>query len=296
MVRFLEREGYDIKYFDNTDLNHSNYLLQPPVAKVMISMGHDEYWSREMVRNCQVAQANGMSFVFAGANDAYWECRWEDDKQNKPYRILTCYKDWVQHDTWYGGATGRPLPTGWPTGTDTARQSTFRQVAAVANAGSPDWSLFEGNFQGVAYIGDPFQGPQIVNPAALSHWAFTGTGFTAGPPDNQMPHTLGYEVDAYVTGEAWTPANVTVLFNSPVSGLARDHHFPGALSMNSSQVTIYQHNPPSGPYVFSTGSMHFNWCLDDFGAHWGPDMRPPADPRHDMGKKLFKNVLNRMIE
>jgi hypothetical protein len=45
MVRWLEREGFDVSYCTNLDTHaNSNLLLSP---KAFLSVGHDEYWSWE---------------------------------------------------------------------------------------------------------------------------------------------------------------------------------------------------------------------------------------------------------
>src|SRR5262249_38319782 len=46
MVRWLERQGYDVTYGTNIDL-HENANL-PLTHKGYLSVGHDEYWSWEM--------------------------------------------------------------------------------------------------------------------------------------------------------------------------------------------------------------------------------------------------------
>jgi hypothetical protein len=149
----------------------------------------------------------------------------------------------------------------------------------------------------MAYLGDPVNGvPHTIQ--ALDHWVVTGanvnggehTGLVAGA--NTIPNSIGYEYDASPLGQSWLPANLEIL--STVSGAwaASDRRFPGAASGTWTNICIYRYQP-SNAYVFSTGSMNFNWALDDFGSHWGSDMRPKAES--EKAQKLIKNVLRRMI-
>ena len=46
MVRFLERNGYDVSYFSNVDTDARGSLI--PNHKMFLSSGHDEYWSGPM--------------------------------------------------------------------------------------------------------------------------------------------------------------------------------------------------------------------------------------------------------
>ena len=59
MVRFLEREGFDVSYATNVDVHRDAGL----VAKhpVFVSMGHDEYWSYRMRDHVEYARDHGQT-------------------------------------------------------------------------------------------------------------------------------------------------------------------------------------------------------------------------------------------
>ena len=46
--------------------------------KLVVSVGHDEYWTHEMRANLQGALSGGVSVAFLGGNDMYWQARYED--------------------------------------------------------------------------------------------------------------------------------------------------------------------------------------------------------------------------
>lgn len=76
LVRFIEREGYDVSYQSDvaTDADPSSLLSH----RVVVDAGHDEYWSRKMRDGWQAARDKGVNLSFIGANDAYWQVAMED--------------------------------------------------------------------------------------------------------------------------------------------------------------------------------------------------------------------------
>ena len=54
MVRFLEKEGYDVSYSTDIDTHNDGSKLRPN-HKAFLSVGHDEYWTRETRNHIQAA-------------------------------------------------------------------------------------------------------------------------------------------------------------------------------------------------------------------------------------------------
>lgn len=85
LLRWLERNGYDVAYITNIDTHSSpNLILQ---HRVYLSGGKDEYWSRDMRNNVQSALENGKSLAFIGADSMYWQVR-----MDPTIRKMICYK------------------------------------------------------------------------------------------------------------------------------------------------------------------------------------------------------------
>jgi PKD repeat protein len=85
MIRWLEREGYDVDYSDSVsvDANPAQLLNH----KVDVISGHDEYWSGPEMAGYKAARDAGVSIASFSGNTAFWKVRYEDGG-----RTLVCYK------------------------------------------------------------------------------------------------------------------------------------------------------------------------------------------------------------
>jgi ABC-type phosphate transport system substrate-binding protein len=75
-VRFLEREGYDVSYVTDADVDRNPALLLD--HRVDMVLGHDEYWSAAMREGWDAALAAGHNELFMGADIGTWLVRYED--------------------------------------------------------------------------------------------------------------------------------------------------------------------------------------------------------------------------
>src|SRR6185312_146452 len=92
MVRFLERNGYDVSYFSGVDTDRRGNLLTN--HKVALSVGHDEYWSVNQWNNFEKARDAGVNLQFLSGNEAYWRTRYEASATDgTAYRTLVSYKE-----------------------------------------------------------------------------------------------------------------------------------------------------------------------------------------------------------
>ena len=114
MIRWLERNGYDVSYFTDVDSDRNGSEILE--HKVFMSVGHDEYWSAGQRANVEAARDAGVNLAFFSGNEIYWKTRWEPstaDGGSTPYRTLVTYKE--------GDAQGSTSTT-TATGTSTATQ------------------------------------------------------------------------------------------------------------------------------------------------------------------------------
>ena len=68
---WLEMEGYDVTYCSNLDIGFDPTLLRK--CKAFLSVGHDEYWTREMYDHVMAARDRGVSLGFFSGNTLCWE-------------------------------------------------------------------------------------------------------------------------------------------------------------------------------------------------------------------------------
>ena len=227
-VRWMERNGYDLTYSTDLDTHETGGALRN--YKGVISLGHDEYWSKQMYDAFQGARDAGVNLAFLGADPAYWQVRFEPSAAGLADRVMVCYKD-ASIDPVQGPTTTvnfRDAPVNRP-------EQTLAGVQFTS----------EVNFNSNA--------PYVVTNS--SHWIYAGTGFKDG---DAVPGIVGYEMDRYMSNYPAPPGtNRTLLSNSPYTV-----SFTGQPDYANS--SIYQ--APSGAWVFAAGTMSWTWGLDDIYA------------------------------
>ena len=230
MVRWLEKEQYNVGYITSIDTGRSASRVAN--TKIFMSQGHDEYWTSQMRSNVEAARDAGVNLAFFSGNTAYWQIRLEPSPATGAAdRVIVEYRT----------AAADPYSSDGDPTNDQYTTVRFRDAPV---------SRPEAAMKGNQYILDPFDGDLIVTNAA--HWVFAGTGLAN---QDRLPGLLGYEVDG-VAGSS--PANTVTLTSTPVAAQ------PSGQPSGSSQMTIY--TAASGAQVFSTGSIQWSWGLDDFNA------------------------------
>jgi hypothetical protein len=226
MTRFLEREGYDVTYMTDVDLDADGPTRLEHQGLLIV--GHNEYWSWGMRQNTLAARDGGVHLGFFSANNCFWQIRYEASPvTGDASRTIVCYKD----------ATNDPFALDADPSNDRFVTVEWRQAPV---------SLPEGAFIGIQYGSEPGDGGTMVIEDASS-WVCSNTGLQNGAT---LPGLIGYEVDA----EAG---------NQPV-GIQRIAHSPVPSTQTYADMTVY--TASSGAIVFATGSMDFNWGLDGYNA------------------------------
>lgn len=229
MVRFLEREGYDVSYGSDLDVHENINLLLS--HKAFLVVGHDEYWSWEMRSNVVAARDQGVSLGFFAANTCYWQVRFEPSLiTGAPDRTIVAYKAFSY--------TEDPFYLDTDPSNDHLVTVRWREFPV---------NMPEDAFVGVMYESDPVNADIVV--ADASNWAFATTGLNNG---DSLPGLLGYEVDREFDN---TPPGTVLLGHSP---------YPFSGTTRYSDMTVY--TAASGSTVFATGSMQWSWGLDDYNA------------------------------
>ncbi|WP_293135383.1 N,N-dimethylformamidase beta subunit family domain-containing protein [Microcoleus sp. bin38.metabat.b11b12b14.051] len=288
MVRWLEKEGYDVSYATNIDTHFNSRLLLS--HKAFLSVGHDEYWSRDMRENIEAARDEGVSLGFFGSNICYWQIRLEPSRiTGEVNRTVVAYKEMADLDPLGGfkaevGAVSSSVEIaaagqlnygiGKP---ERDRIATYNQPPALyslvttrwrdRSVGSPEDALI-----GVMY--ETFQvNSDIVIDKSAPDWLLDKTDLKHG---DKLPGLLGYEVDR-IFGNA--PKNIVRIAHSP---------YPYGGGTRYADMTVY--TATSGAKVFATGSMQWAWGLDNYNA---PELRSPV--LNAPAQQITRNVLAKLL-
>jgi hypothetical protein len=181
LLRFLEREGFDVAYTTDLDTHREPWSLVG--HRLLITSGHDEYWTCEMRDAFDAALAEGTNLACMGANTAYWQMRLEDSE-----RTMVEYR-WRAADP----EPDRALKT-----------EMFRNL----DPPRPECLLWGVQYQeGLTASGQPSRDYQL-QPDCLEHPWMRGTGFEPGAI---LEGLVGYEWDAIQDG--LEPPEVAVFFH-----------------------------------------------------------------------------------
>jgi hypothetical protein len=270
MIRFLERNGYDVSYISSADVARAPALLQN--HKVIVSSGHDEYWSASQRSAVEAARDAGVSLAFFTGNEMFWKTRWEPsaDGSNTADRTLVSYKD-----THF---TERQDPVEW---TGTWRDPRFTTPAEnVTPENAVTGQTFLVN-SGTTRITVPYAYRQ------LRMWRNTAaTSLTPGQSLQLAPNTLGYEWDEDADN-GFRPTGQFKLSSTTVSGLEVFSDYGSTTELNGTathNLTMYR--APSGARVFGAGTVQWAWGLDD----WNPDSNPADRNMEQATVNLFADM------
>lgn len=261
LARFLERNGYDVAYTTDVDVDRDPAQLER--YALVIVPGHSEYWTKTTRDALENARDSGTNLAFIGGNDGYWQARYADNR-----RTLLEYRD----------SAFDPDPDA---ATKTIR---FRDL----NPPRPECSLVGLEWQN-GWESDSVAQDYTVNAAALDQRWFAGTGFVVG---SVLSRIVGYEWDA-VEPDCPNVPELTVFFQYEGT-LAPATRSPFDRSYYSTNANVVAYTAPSGARVFSTGSIQFSWGLDGFAqtlATTDPNLtdQMPPDPRL---QRFMRNVFD----
>ena len=183
-VYWLESKGYDIGYVTNMDTHLGRVKWIP---KGFVSIGHDEYYSRQMRQYVERLRDMGVNLAFFGANDLYWQIRLDGPSGEKAEpRIQTCYK--------YRAIEEDPV--------------LQRKLMSTEwrNIDEPESQVLGQMYEGIV---DHPHDWIIDNP---KHWLFEGLNVKQG---DMVKGLVGWEYDT-VADDIFTPANLEIIAASPL--------------------------------------------------------------------------------
>jgi hypothetical protein len=204
-VRWAEAAGFHIDVASNSDLHADPEVLAD--RRLVLSVGHDEYWSWEMRDHIDAYVAAGGRWVIFSGNTCFWQVRFDPSG-----RRMTCFK----------GRARRQDPVA---ASDPNRMTSMWSDPLI---GRPENATIGLSFSraGYAHVGDATPssagGFEIQRP---DHWALDGTGLRYGDQLGAGACVVGYEVDGcdvtrrggllVPTGVDGTPPDLEVIGSAP---------------------------------------------------------------------------------
>ena len=251
MIRWLERNGYNISYTTDLDMERDPTGITPSGAggtythKVLLSVGHDEYWSASERAKWEAARDAGVHLAFFSGNEVYWKTRWEPsiDGTNTPVRTLVCYKEGTLGENVCGGNCD---PTETWTGLWRDGCGSQYNPSYAVDGCNPENAL-------TGQISWVDNTSAITVPYAYKDYRIWRnisaiSTLTAGQTATLGSETLGYEWDGESPAYAANYPNGRILMSETNAG-GRTH-----------KLSLYKHS--SGALVFGAGTCQWSWGLD----------------------------------
>ena len=223
-VRWAEGESYRFDYITSEDL-----ILRPELLDhytLLVSVGHDEYWSWEMRDAVESRLEKGLNVAWFVGNSVYWQVRYEDGNTT-----MVCYKP--------------------PTGTDPLEDDPQRGHLITSIWSDPRIDRPENTLLGLSFNHGGYTRVGGATPRSAGgyriyrpdHWVFENTGLRWGDQLGDKDFVVGYEVDGLLytidesgypvpTGKDGTPTNAVILGLAPASLWNREEtpqHILGAI-------------------------------------------------------------------
>ena len=218
-VEWAEAEGVQLDYAISTDLG----AIDLSEYDVIISAGHDEYWSWEQRDAIEAFVGGGGNHISMSGNTCFWQVRVEDGGD-----AMVCHK-YSAHVT---DPAGRRMTGMW------SDPLVDRPETAFLGAGSA-WGLYARFGQATP------RGSGAFTVYRDDHWLFAGTGLRYGDLLGAHDGVVGYETvgcrlafDDYqlpiAAGGDGTPPDIDVVAFTPASNLQRGE-YPASIAALADQ-------------------------------------------------------------
>jgi hypothetical protein len=245
-VRWAEAEGFPLEYATNYDLDARPEILE--AYRLVLSVGHDEYWSAPMRDHLEAYVGRGGNVAFFSGNSVCWQVRLEQSG-----RAMRCHKEAVDEDPEYLPGRHRLLTTRW------SDPLVGRPENYLTGVG---WG--QGGYHRSHGMHTEGSGAYTVRRA--DHWVFEGTGLRDGEEFGGGSTIIGYETDGCLyemgpdglprpTGADGTPLNFAILAQAPASlyaghaGTATMGLYTRGGTVFTAGTTDWSHGLASDPHV-----------------------------------------------
>ena len=205
-VAWAERKGIPLAFAANSDLEFHPDILKN--RRLVISVGHDEYWSAPMRDNLESFIGDGGNVAFFSGNTCCWQVRSEDDGN-----ALTCWKQSYKSDPVFKAGKGQALLSSlWSHHLIGRPENTLTGVGFL-------WGGYHKSH------GQLMDGSGAFTAHRTDHWIFEGTDLKRGDAIGGKDTVVGYECDGceiewrdklpFPTHRDGTPKNFKILATAP---------------------------------------------------------------------------------
>ena len=205
-VEWAERPGIVLEFAANGDLEFHPEILK--AYRLVLSVGHDEYWSAPMRDHLEKFIADGGNVAFFSGNTCCWQVRSEDGG-----RALTSWKQNYHSDPVYS---------------ERGSQATLSSLWSHHLVQRPENQLTGVGFLWGGYHkshGQLMDGSGAFTVHRPEHWLFAGTGLKRNDAFGGKDTIVGYECDGcelvwkdglpFPTHRDGTPESFEVLGTAP---------------------------------------------------------------------------------
>jgi hypothetical protein len=265
-IRWLLRNGYAPEFCADVDIHHDPALCSR--YRLLLSVGHDEYWSEAMRDRVEAFVANGGNLAFFGANICWWRIHVVDNGS-----AIVCHQ---------GGPHGA-LDHWWPR-TGASRPEDALTGVSYRHGGG--W--WDGPRDAAGYI--------VQEP---DHWVYAGTALRRGETfgNNVSPPLVGYECDGAPLESFDKASGLGVL-----SCVAESTGTPSGLHVLAAALLdgAWQERPPrethaagEGIHAATMGVFSRNGTVFTAGTtDWAQVLASGRDGRVDI---ITRNVMDRLL-
>jgi hypothetical protein len=214
-IEWAEQHGYGVDVITNADLDEHPTIVDR--YRLVLSVGHDEYWSGPMRDTVEGFIARGGNVAFFSGNTSLWQVRMEEPVDGTA-SVMVGYKGQFKDDPVF----------------DTDRVAELTSIWSDHLIGRP-----ENHMTGVSFTRGGYHriGKRVTNGAGgytvyrPDHWIFDGTGIDYGDVLGAKATAVGYECDGcdyttidglpYPTGSDGTPSSFEILAMVPAAHFTR---------------------------------------------------------------------------
>lgn len=240
-IRYVESNGLNVKYVASKDVDTGLSVLAN--SKIVVSSGHDEYWSEGMRDTFAAYRDSGRHVLFMSGNEVFWRTRFSADHDTM----------WVYKDTMDGPGShvgGTPLdPVSW-TGTWKDTRWAGRQPENTITG--TDFHMNGVNDKIATFL---------HTDAYATHPMWRNTSLTT--TDFTVAGLIGFEADEILPTQP--TASTAILANSLINidGSRADDNGQSYNGSGNLNWGVVSQRYASGAVVVGFGTCQWSWGLDE---------------------------------